>query len=224
MMISLIRTVILYAFVVLAMRLMGKRQISEMQTSELVITLLIPDIAAIPMQNASTPMVSGLVPIMFLVVLEIFLSFFMFKNSKLRRVVCGKPVIVISDGKIDQQKMKELRMTNADLFEQLRQLDIFSLNDVSWAVVETNGKLSVLKKPDKLEADASMVNFKPQDTGLEMIIVNRGEISNFSLSVCGLDSKWVFEKIKIENIDLKDIFMMTANKNKEYTVIKKAEV
>ncbi|MDR0404513.1 MAG: DUF421 domain-containing protein [Oscillospiraceae bacterium] len=206
--------------IIVAMRLMGKRQISEMQTSELVVTLLIPDIAAIPMQNTTIPMVSGFVPIIFLVALEIFLSGIMFKNPKFRNLVCGKPVIVISEGKIDQKQMQRLRMTSADLTEQLRQLDIFSIDDVHYGIVETNGKLSVLKKPDKLEADASMIGASVPDTGIEMIVVNCGEISGFSLSVCGLDRTWIHNTLQEEQIDLGDVFLMTANKNKEYNIIK----
>ncbi|MDR3179019.1 MAG: DUF421 domain-containing protein [Oscillospiraceae bacterium] len=220
MMVSLTRTIILYLVIIVAMRLMGKRQISEMQTSELVVTLLIPDIAAIPMQNTSTPMVSGFVPIIALVALEIFLSGIMFKSCRFHDFVCGKPVIVINNGEIDQKEMKRLRMTIPDLAEQLRQLDIFSFKDVSYGIVETNGKLSVLKKPDKLEVDASMIEISVPDTGIEMVVVNCGKISNFSLSTCGLNFNWLEEILKKENVELKDIFLMTANKNKEYNIVK----
>jgi uncharacterized membrane protein YcaP (DUF421 family) len=199
---------------------MGKRQISEMQTSELVVTLLIPDIAAIPMQNTTIPMVSGFIPIIFLVALEIFLSGIMFKKPRFRNLICGKPVIVINDGEIDQKQMQRLRMTNADLTEQLRQIDIFSIDDVSYGIVETNGKLSVLKKPDKLEANVSMVGAPVSDSGLEMIVINCGEVSGFSLSVCGLDRSWIENILQNEQIKMKDVFLMTANKNKEYNIIK----
>ena len=111
MTVSLIRTLVLYIVIILAIRLMGKRQISELQTSELVVTLLISDLAAIPMQNTGLPMFSGLIPIAVLVSSEILISTFMLKNSKFRRFICGKPVVLINDGKLDQKKMKDLRLS-----------------------------------------------------------------------------------------------------------------
>ena len=121
MAISFIRTLLLYIVIIAAVRLMGKRQISELQTSELVVTLLISDIAAIPMQNTGQPLVSGFLPIAVLVACELIISTVMLKSAKFRRFVCGKPVIVINDGKIDQGQMRRLRMSTEDLSEQLRQ-------------------------------------------------------------------------------------------------------
>ena len=143
MFISLIRTVILYAMIIIAVRIMGKRQISQLQTSELVVTMLISDLAVIPMQDSGQPLFSGLIPIFVLIALEVLLSVIMLKSGRLRRVICGKPVVVIEDGKILQKNMKELRMSIEDLFEQLRQKDVFSLKEVAYAIVETNGAMSV---------------------------------------------------------------------------------
>ena len=128
MIISAIRTVLLYIIIIITVRLMGKRQISELQTSELVVTLLMSDIASIPMQNTDQSMLSGIIPILILLVCEIFISLLMLKHSGFRKLICGKPVIVINDGKVDQQAMKELRMSTEYLFEELRQNDIFKLN------------------------------------------------------------------------------------------------
>ena len=147
MIISIIRTILLYAFVVLAVRLMGKRQISEMQPSELVITLIVSEIAAIPMQNTSQPLLSGIIPVMVLVALEIAASVLMMKSGKFRKMMCGSPIVVIRDGKILQNEMRRLRLTTEDLCVQLRQQDIFSIEDVQYCIVETNGKVSVLEKP-----------------------------------------------------------------------------
>ena len=148
MTISFVRTLLLYVLILIAVRLMGKRQISELQTSELVVTLLISDIAAIPMQDTGQPLSSGVIPIAVLVMCEIALSVFMLKNMRFRRFVCGKPIVVIDDGKIDQRAMRALRMSTEDLSEQLRQRNVFSLQDVAYAIIETNGKMSVIKKPD----------------------------------------------------------------------------
>ena len=214
MAISFIRTLLLYIVIIAAVRLMGKRQISELQTSELVVTLLISDIAAIPMQNTGQPLVSGFLPIAVLVACELIISTVMLKSAKFRRFVCGKPVIVINDGKIDQGQMRRLRMSTEDLSEQLRQMDVFHIEDVAYAIVETNGKLSVLKKPDKLQPDNSLLG----------IVISDGEISEFSVSLCGLTQEWIHGILQGEKIDQKDVFLMTADREKNYHIIKKEAV
>lgn len=221
MTVSLIRTFVLYSVIILAIRLMGKRQISELQTSELVVTLLISDIASIPMQNADIPIFSGLIPIAVLVSSEIFISTIMLKSSKFRKFICGKPAILINDGKIDQKKMKDLRMTIDDLEEQLRQLDVESIDDIAYAIVETNGKLSVLKKPDKQQPDNSSFNIQTVDKGMETVLIKDGELSEFSLNFYNLTKDWVYNILKEKKLELKDIFIMTVNKNEDYNIIKK---
>ena len=221
MTVSLIRTILLYAIIIFAIRLMGKRQISELQTSELVVTLLISDIASIPMQNVDLPILSGLIPIAILVTCEIILSSLMLKSSKFRKFICGKPVILINDGKLDQKAMKDLRISTEDLFEQLRQLDVLSINDISYAIVETNGKISIIKKPSKQQVEAGMLGISEPDGGIETVIVSDGEISKSSLSICNLSEEWLLKTISKKHLKLNDIFIMTANKNKEFTIIKK---
>lgn len=221
MAVSLIRTILLYVLIIFAIKAMGKRQISELQTSELVITLLVSNIAAIPMQNPGQPLASGVIPIIVLITFEIIISILMLKSSKFRKLICGSPVIVIENGKIQQNALKMLRMSIEDLFEELRQLDVFSIDDVSYAIVETNGKLSVLKKPDKEPPTASDLNVQPNFDGIEAVVISDGEISDFSLNLCGLSREWVEKIINDQNISLSDIFIMTANKNRKYTIIKK---
>ncbi len=217
--VSLIRTILLYMLIIFSLKIMGKRQISELQTSELVVTLLVSNIATIPMQNPGQPLISGAIPIIALVIFEVVVSVIMLKNSKFRKFLCGSPIVVIDDGKIMQNELKTLRMTVEDLSEELRQLDVFSLEDVSYAIVETNGKLSVLKKPDKQPPDASSLGIEVPDEGIDAVVVSDGEISDFSLSLCGLSKEWIEEVVQNENIKISDIFIMTANKNKDYNII-----
>lgn len=148
MLVLLIRTVLLYAFIILAVRLMGKRQVSDMQTSELVITLIISDIAAIPMQSIEQPLLSGFVPILVLVALEILVSILMLKSSKFRNVICGNPVVIIKNGKILESQLKRLRISYEDLYSLLRQQEIFDVTDIKYAIVETNGSVSILKNQE----------------------------------------------------------------------------
>ncbi len=221
MAIGLIRTVILYLIVIFALKIMGKRQISDLQTSELVITILISNIAAVPMQDTAQPLLSGIIPIAMLICCEVLISFFMLKNSKIRELVCGKPIVIIEEGKIKQSALKHLRITTEDLMEQLRQVDVFSLGDVWFAIMETNGQLSVLKKSEKQPPDAQTLGIKVSPGTIDTVIVSDGNIADNSLRICGLDKNWLYETLEKENTKVEDIFIMTSNKSKKYTLIKK---
>ena len=223
MAISFVRTLLLYIVVVAAVRLMGKRQISELQTSELVVTLLISNLASVPMQDTGKPLVGGLVPIAVLVICEIFASGLMVKNGLFRKLICGRPIIVIYNGKIQQSEMRRLRMTTEDLCEQLRQKDVFSIQDVAYAIVETNGKLSVIKKPDKEQPTAGMLNVVPPNTGLETVVVSDGVISDVSLALSGKNRAWVEGVLNKEGLLLPDIFLMTADMKGDYFIVRKDE-
>lgn len=221
MIISLIRTLLLYIVIVIAVRLMGKRQISELQTSELVVTLLISDIAAIPMQDTGQPLASGFIPIGVLVAAEIIVSVFMLKSGKFRQVVCGKPIIVIDDGKIDQKELRRLRLTTEDLFEDLRQKDVFSLQDVAYAIVETNGKLSVIKKPGKDSVTPDLMQLTVPDKGIETVVISDGVISETSARACKKSVAWIENVLHAKNLKAQDVFLMTANTAGDYQIIKK---
>jgi uncharacterized membrane protein YcaP (DUF421 family) len=221
MAVALIRTIILYVIIIFSIKMMGKRQISDLQTSELVITILISNIAARPMEETAQPLLSSLIPIAVLICCEIFVSFLMLKNSKIRKIICGKPIVVINEGKIQQDALKHLRICNEDLFEQLRQMDVFSLEDVWFAIMETNGTLSVLKKAKKQPPDASAMGIDVPEEKIDAVVVSDGEIYNSSLSFCELDKEWLNETLREQKVKLKDIFIMTANKSKEFKIIKK---
>ena len=221
MAVALIRTIVLYAFIIFAIKMMGKRQISDLQTSELVITILISNIAAIPMQNTAQPLLTGIIPILVLICCEILASFLMLKNLKIRQLMCGKPIIVINEGKLDQKAMEYLRLSTEDLSEQLRQLDVFSLDDVWFAIMETNGQMSVMKKSEKQPPDAMTLKLKVPDGELETVVVSDGIISESSLQRCDLSKDWLSEIFEKEKVKLEEIFIMTAKKSKQYKIIKK---
>ncbi len=221
MLITVIRTVILYVVIIIVVRIMGKRQISELQTSELVVTLLMSDIASIPMQNTDQSLLSGIIPIFVLVIFEILISLLMLKHSKFRSLICGRPVIVIDHGKIDQKAMKELRMSTEDLFEELRQKDVFHPSDVDYAIVETNGKISIMKKSECEPATVKQLGVRGDQRGMEAVIVSDGEIAESSMNFCGLSRSWLRSILRLEKVKLNDIFIMTADKGKRYTIIKK---
>jgi uncharacterized membrane protein YcaP (DUF421 family) len=222
MTISFIRTLLLYAVVILAVRLMGKRQISELQTSELVVMLLISDICLYSHAGfPGSPLVSGLIPIAALVMFEIVISVLMLKSTKFRKLICGRPIIVINNGVVQQNEMRRLRMSTEDLCEQLRQKNVFSIQDVAYAIVETNGKLSVIKKPDKEQPTAGMLAVALPDTGIETVVISDGVISQFSLQLCGKTTEWLYGVLKGQHLAVRDIFLMTANTKGDFFIVKK---
>ena len=221
MIISLIRTILLYVVIILAIKIMGKRQISDLQTSELVVTLMVSNIATIPMQNTAQPLLSGVIPILVLICCEVLVSIFMLKNSKFRKMICGKPVVIVDNGEIQQEELKNLRLSVEDLCQQLRQVDVFSIEDVAFAIIETNGKLSVLKKSEKQPPDASALKVTVPEAVIDTVVISDGEVSDFSLSLCGLTKGWVMDILKKKKLNVADVFIMTANKNKEYNIIEK---
>ncbi len=219
MIISIIRTVILYAFVVFSVRIMGKRQISDMQPSELVITLIISEIAAIPMQNTSQPLISGVIPVLVLVALEIIASIFMMKSGIFRKLVCGSPIVVIRDGEILQKEMRRLRLTTEDLCVQLRQQNVFSIEDVQYCIVETNGKVSVLEKPQSRQPSARDFGIEISDNKIETVVVSDGQILDNSLKLCRKTKNDVVDILKKENTKLSDVFIMTLDALGKYNIV-----
>lgn len=219
MLISIIRTILLYVFIILAVRLMGKRQISDLQPSELVITLVISDIAAIPMQNTSQPLLSGIVPVLVLVALEIAASIFMMKNSTFRKLICGSPIVVIRDGELLQSQMRRLRLTTEDLCVQLRQQNIFSIEDIQYCIVETNGSVSVLEKPESRKPTAKDFGIEIEDNKIETVVVNDGQILDNSLNLCLKKKEDVYEILQKENAKLKDVFLLTMDALGNYNLV-----
>lgn len=221
MFISLLRTVILYAAITAAVRIMGKRQISQLQTSELVVTLLISDLAVIPMQDTGQPLFSGLIPIFVLLALEVLLSYVMMKSGKFRRIICGKPVVLIADGRILQDNMRELRMSVEDLFEQLRQKDVFSLSDVRYAIVETNGTLSIVRYAAADALTPKDAGVMPDENELEVVLVSDGCFSEASMELAGWDRERVEKLLQNEKTPQREVFILTGDRTGAYTLIRK---
>ena len=146
MIITLIRTMILYVLVVVSMRIMGKRTIGELQPNELVLAIMISDLASIPMQSTDAPLLTGIIPILTLIAVEVFLSYASLKSRKFRVLLCGEPTEIIKDGRINEKHMQDLRFSRSDLLEELRQWGCDDVSEVKRAVLETNGQLSVILK------------------------------------------------------------------------------
>ncbi len=223
MFIAVIRTVILYTSILAAVRLMGKRQISELQTSELVVTMLISDIASIAVENTSKPLLGGLIPMTVLVVCEIMISAVMIKSPFLRKLISGSPIVVIDKGKVVQHELKRLRMSVDELSESLRQQDVFSLDEVMYAIVETNGQMSIMKKPECDTPKISDLKLTPAAGGIETVVISDGSISDFGVRLCGTTKEKVQRIVRKKNFDIKDVFIMTMNEQGQYTIVKRSE-
>ncbi len=222
MIIAFIRTLILYILILIFVRIMGRRQVGELQPSELVITLLISNLASLPIEDKGLPLITGIIPIIALVCFEVFTSFILRDSVFLRNKIYGKPQLIIRDGKIDQKVMRELRFSIDDLMEELRQNDIFDFSEVECAIAETSGKLSVFKKyrfQGVQNEDIGKYNNKTSCP--TFVVIQDGQISQEGLFSCGKNSDFINETLKKEGISLKKVFVMICDKNGKYTLVKK---
>lgn len=216
-----VRTVLMYGAILAAVRVMGKRQISQLQTSELVVTLLISELAMLPIQEGNLPLWTGVLPMAVLVLCELLVSFGMLKSSRFRKLVCGSPTVVIQRGEILQNEMRRLRITTEDLMEQLRQNGVFYLEDVAWAIIETNGMMNVIRRPEEDPVTPRQLQLKPEPPVLETSVISDGEVSLHSLKLVGKDRDWLDRRLKEQGIAVKDIFLMTARSDGKWRIIKK---
>jgi len=222
MIIAFIRTLILYILIIIFVRIMGRRQVGELQPSELVITLLISNLASLPIEDKGLPLITGIIPIITLVCFEVFTSFILRDSVSLRNKVYGKPQLIIKDGKIDQKVMRELRFSVDDLMEELRQNDIFDFSEVECAIAETSGKLSIFKKYQFQNVENKDIG-KKQDNSCcpTFVVIQDGQISSEGLIACEKTSKFIEKTLKKEKKLLKNVFVMLCDKNGKYTLVEK---
>ncbi len=219
----IIRTLIIYLAVVVGMRLMGKRQLGEMQPGELVVTILMSEVAAIPIEDAAVPLINGIIPIVVLVSLEIINSLLEMKSVRFRMITEGNPQTVIKNGELDQKQLKSLRLTVNDILAALRQKDVFDIDDVQYAVVETNGTLSVLLKPEKRNSTPKNYDKPEKDNGIPCPVIIDGKTIPENFLDTGVTVKEIKKKIQQEKLKEKDIILMTVDKNKKYYIIKRTD-
>lgn len=215
------RTVLMYFFVCTAVRLMGKRQIGDMQPTELVVTLLISEIAAIALQDTSQPVLVGLAAMLVLVFMEITVSVLILKNAHLRRIFGGKPIVIIKDGEVDQKAMKSVRMTVFDLVEMLRMQGYFKIEEINSAILEINGTLSVQPKAAYAPATALEISKNIAETGLPMPIITDGKIMDSSLEFLGLTRTALKKRLQKRQLAPQDIYLMMLDKAGNATLVLK---
>ena len=223
MAVTLVRTLILYLIIIFLIRLMGKRQIGELQPSELVITILLSEIASIPIQDNEVPILNSIVALFVLVAFEILSSVITLKSPKIRAYMQGHPVIVIRDGEIDYKALKKLRMTLNDLICALRQKDVFDIAQVSYAIFETNGKISVLLKPEYRGSTASDMEIYPKDKGMPFAVICDGKIATDVVNESGYDISKIKKLAISSKIPVEKILIMAVDSDGIAYIVRKDE-
>ncbi len=196
MLITFIRAIILYIIVLIVMRLMGKREIGQLQPFELAISIMIADLASVPMTELGIPITNGIIPILGLLVMHMLISILNMKNINIRRIISGQPSLLIYRGKIDEKVLKKERITINELQERLRRNNIFSLEDVEYAILETSGEVTVIQKPEKRNLIPQDLNITPEYEGIPYDLVIDGKVMDENLKAIGRDNIWLERELK----------------------------
>ena len=213
MIMSYVRTIALYLVLIVCVRLMGKRQIGEMEPTEFVVTMLLANLAAIPMQDGAIPLYSGLVPILTVLGSELVLSGLILYSVKFRQLLCGKPVILIDNGKILQENLKSARINLDELTGQLRAKDVLDVRTVQFAILETSGDLSVFPYPKEKPASAKDAGVQATGQHLPVTVVEDGYLSRENLERAKKDERWLEKVLSQHNCGIQDTFLLTVDES-----------
>ena len=195
MLVTFIRSILLYIIVLIVMRLMGKREIGQLQPFELAISIMIADLAATPMSNSGIPITNGIIPILGLLVMHLIISVCNLKSMKIRQLICGKPSILIYRGKINEKMLKKERFTINELQERLRDSNVMNLGDVEYAILETSGQINVIQKPNKRSCIPEDFGIEPEYEGISYDLVIDGAVMNDNLKTLGKNYEWLKKQV-----------------------------
>lgn len=212
MIIAFVRTIILYLLIIAGIRLMGKRQVGELEPSELVLALIIADLAAVPMQDFGIPLLAGIIPILTLLSLTMIISVISMKSIRFRALLCGRPSIIVENGTLHQREMAKNRFTVDELMEELRMKGITDISTVKYAILETSGQISVLPFADQKPPTARDLKVAPEDSGLPAVLINDGRILEHNLKLRGYDRNWLNKQLKAHGAKRpEDVYLLTAD-------------
>ncbi len=209
MLITFVRAIILYIIVLVVMRLMGKREIGQLQPFELAISIMIADLASIPMTELGIPISNGIIPILGLLVMHLIISVLNIKSIKAREIICGRPAILIYRGRIDEKVLQKERFTINELQERLRGDNIFNISDVEYAILETNGQVTVIPKPNKRNVVTEDLNINAEYEGIPYDLVIDGKIMYDNLKTLGKDEIWLQRQLKGFKTNVRDVLIAT---------------
>ena len=223
MILSYVRTIVLYLVLIAVVRMMGKRQIGQMEPSEFVVTMLVANLAAIPMQDGGIPLFSGFVPIVTVLGVELVLSALSMKSVPLRKVLCGKPVILVENGNILQKNLKKTRVTLDELTGHLREKDVLDLQAVQYAILETNGNLSVFPYPKERPATAGEAGVQVRTQSLPITVISDGALLDQNLQKAKKDKNWVKRVLEERQATVKETWLLTVDGNENIVFYRKEE-
>ena len=209
MLITFFRAIVLYIIVLVVMRLMGKREIGQLQPFELAISIMIADLASIPMTERGIPITNGIIPILGLLIMHLIISIINMKSIKAREIICGKPRILIYRGKIDEKALIKERFTINELEERLRGNNIMNLGDIEYAILETSGQVTVIPKPEKRNVIAEDLNITPEYEGIPYDLVVDGKVMNKNLKKIGKDYNWLKKEVRKFNMNPEEALIVT---------------
>ena len=209
MLATFIRSIVIYIIVLIVMRLMGKREIGQMQPFELAISIMIADLASIPMTEIGIPITNGIIPILGLLIMHLIISIINMKSIKAREIICGKPRILIYRGKIDEKALIKERFTINELEERLRGNNIMNLGDIEYAILETSGQVTVIPKPEKRNVIAEDLNITPEYEGIPYDLVVDGKVMNKNLKKIGKDYNWLKKEVRKFNMNPEEALIVT---------------
>ena len=209
MLITFFRAIVLYIIVLVVMRLLGNREIGQLQPFELAISIMIADLASIPMTEIGIPITNGIIPILGLLIMHLIISIINMKSIKAREIICGKPRILIYRGKIDEKALIKERFTINELEERLRGNNIMNLGDIEYAILETSGQVTVIPKPEKRNVIAEDLNITPEYEGISYDLVVDGKVMNKNLKKIGKDYNWLKKEVKKFNMNPEEALIVT---------------
>ena len=221
MLISFIRAILIYFLIVLALRFMGKRQVGEMQPTELVVTILISEIASIPLEDTDTPLFAAFIPVILIVCLELVISGISLKSVKLRRLLTGRPIIVIDNGKVDQKALKSMRISISDLMDSLRLKGYFDITKVKYAIVEMNGQISVMPVENEAPLTAFTMKVQAKKVSIPYTVISDGTLITGHLQQAKTSESEIQKQLKKQGLTYKDVFLMTCDEQGNYYTVKK---
>ena len=224
MLVFVLRTVILYLLLIAVIRCMGKRQIGQLEPSEFVVTMLVANLATIPMENMEDPIHTGVIPIVTVLALELLLALLSLKSIGLRRLLCGKPVILIDNGKLLPENLRSTRITLDELSGHLREKDVLDITTVQYAILETNGNLSVFPYPKHCPASAKEAGIHPKEQLLPVTIIGDGCLYKDNLPAAGKDRLWLNDFLQQHNVTVSDVWLLTVDKRGKTVLLTKEDL
>ncbi len=220
---SYLRTIVLYGVLIAVIRLMGKRQIGQMEPSEFVVTMLAANLVSIPMQDGGIPLYSGLVPILTVLGLELLLTGLSMRSVRFRKWLCGKPVILIENGKLLQTNLRRTGLTLDELTSHLREKDVLDLQSVQYAIFETNGNLSVFPYPKERPASARDAGIRVRQQFLPITIIEDGRLLKENLPLARKNEAWVRQVLSEQGAEVADTWLLTVDRANHIVFIKKED-